>query len=273
MGTEIEIFLPKDEFFSEEKASLATTQVFEEFRRLESIFSRFQSDSELSHLNRVRESFISEELQQVLTFSLQIAHETNGVFNPLVNLSALGYSNDFWSKNFERKNAKALCLHYDGIRIHNGRVSLPENAFLDLGGCAKGYSVDKGVAILDTYFPHFLLNAGGDLFARGRFHEETWNVGIANPKNEEENIFVISLQDEALATSGSYRRKWDILQETYHHLVNGTTNTNSDTYYESVSVQTSSVLLADTFATTAFLLGEEHGQAFLAERNAIGYFA
>lgn len=62
MGTEIEIFLPKDEFFSEEKASLATTQVFEEFRRLESIFSRFQSDSELSHLNRVRESFISEEL-------------------------------------------------------------------------------------------------------------------------------------------------------------------------------------------------------------------
>ena len=100
-------FSSKRRIFSEEKASLATTQVFEEFRRLESIFSRFQSDSELSHLNQVRESFISEELQQVLTFSLQIAHETNGVFNPLVNLSALGYSNDFGVK-LRKKNAKAL---------------------------------------------------------------------------------------------------------------------------------------------------------------------
>ena len=141
-----------------------------------------------------------------------------------------------------------------------------------MGGCVKGYAVDQAVKELDKNFKNFLVNAGGDIFARGKFQEKKWSVGVANPENEEENIFLIEISDEALATSGSYRRKWKIGNESYHHIVSGNTNTNISTTLSSVTVQASSCMVADSFATICFLLGEEKGRKFLVENNAMGYF-
>ena len=95
MGTNIEILIPKEEDFDEEKAEMATQRVFVEFERLEQIFSRFQENSELSMLNKKRSQKVSDELRNVLEFAIQMAKETKGIFNPLINLSAIGYSRDF----------------------------------------------------------------------------------------------------------------------------------------------------------------------------------
>ncbi len=274
MGTDIEILIPKDHDFDQAKAQFASQKVFMEFHRLEQVFSRFREDSELSLLNKNRSMEVSSEFLEVLEFALGMANITNGIFNPLVRLASLGYSQDFWSQHFEKTVADKINLDFRDIKIEKklSTVHLPPHALLDLGGCVKGFTVDTAVSVMDEYFSDFVINAGGDLFARGLFYGEPWSIGIANPENEAENIFVIKAEDSAIATSGSYRRKWNIAQNQYHHLVSGTTNQNPENSPKSVTVTNASALMADTYATIALLLGKEEGQAFLFQHDSMGYF-
>ncbi len=288
MGTEIEIFIPLSEGKKIE-AQRNAHKVFHEFNRLEKIFSRFDADSQLSSVNTQRKKRVSPEFFEVLEFALQLAQKTDGVFNPLISLASLGYSTDFYSGKFSKKFPKKgqhISLDYEAIQRDKQlrEISLPPHAFLDLGGCVKGYAVDRGVKILDTSYNNFCINAGGDIFARGRFSSlEKWSIGIADPSdftNEEKNIFWIEIEDQALATSGSYKRRWNITENNqekcFHHLVSGKNNKNPSSQenpLQSVSIIADTCIEADSFATTCFLLGEEQGRNFCIEENVMGYFA
>ena len=103
MGTDIEILIPKHQNnFSDAKTEEEIEKAFQVFRDLEARFSRFLPDSELSLLNTQKKMVVSDEFLKVLQFSLSLAHQTNGVFNPLVSLSPLGYSADFSQKKFKK---------------------------------------------------------------------------------------------------------------------------------------------------------------------------
>ena len=272
MGTEIEILISKEKDFSEVKAEKSCLEVFQIFKDLEKKFSRFLPDSELSQLNQKREMKVSEEFFKVLEFSLQMAKKSEGVFNPLVSLSSLGYAHSFEKSQFEVKTKK-INLDFKNIKLdlENLKAHFPENSELDLGGCVKGYAVDKAVEKMKLSFENFIINAGGDLFASGNFHGEKWKVGIANPENPKEDIFLIEIQNQALATSGSYRRKWNIKNQNFHHLVSGKNNKNISKL-KSASVMAQTTMLADTLATIIFLLGEKSGDKFLEKYDTFGFY-
>lgn len=273
MGTQVEILIPKGKEYVEEKAKFHTEKCFELFEKYEQMFSRFRENSELSELNKKRKMQVSDDFFKLLDFAISLAKKTNGVFNPLVQLSALGYSHDFWSKTFIA-DKKEFSLDFEKIKMEKTKniVELSEHAFLDLGGCAKGFTVDKTVKYLDSFFSHFLVNAGGDMFARGNFHGEPWIVAVADPNDEEKDALLLDAENNAIATSGSYRRKWKNGEKEYHHLVLGNTNTNNTSHYASVTVEAKNTLFADSYATIAFLLGKEKGDIFLKENEAKGYF-
>lgn len=273
MGTEIEIAIPRDDFFDEEKAKKATENVFLLFDKYEAIFSRFDSNSELSRLNRREITQVSEELFQLSAFAFSLAKKTDGIFNPLVNLSVLGYAHDFGLGDFS-PDSSSVFLDFSTVIVDEKKKSifLPPNAKIDLNACAKGFSVDAAVKILDAFFPHFCIGAGGDFFVRGLFHGEKWEISIANPENENEDVEVLLLSDVAVATSGSYRRHWKTGKKSFHHLVSGKTNQNLKTEIMSVSVVAKTALEADAFATTVFLMGKKQGSQFLLHNNSRGYF-
>ena len=275
MGTELEICIPKNVDFSFDKAEESIEKVFELFEDLEQIFSRFLERSELSILNKKREVIVSSDFSRVLQFAKNMAIETNGLFNPLISLSSIGYSTNFFDKKFEIiTEKKSLNFNFKKIEINmkNNKVKLPENAFLDLGACAKGFAVDCAVLKMDKYFKNFLINAGGDLFARGNFHGKPWGVGISDPDDELEIFSVIDAENIAMATSGSYRRKWSVGDENFHHIVLGKNNETLKSDLKSVTVLAPTTMEADALATTAFLLGKEKGEQFLRKHNTIGYF-
>src|SRR5262249_59460320 len=63
------------------------------------------------------------------------------------------------------------------------------------------------------------INIGGDLIIRGRTAE---SVNIADPRSDSENsepIERLAVQDRAVATSGSYRRGFEIGGKHYSHIV------------------------------------------------------
>src|SRR3972149_4706112 len=75
-----------------------------------------------------------------------------------------------------------------------------------LGEAGKGYAVARaGRARAPA--ADFLVDAGGDIFASGHGPDgDGWVVAVANPLNEDENLDVVRLRDQALATSTVARR-------------------------------------------------------------------
>jgi len=272
-GTTLEVIIPKDGSFEEAPSEKVSEEVFSMFKKFDLIFSRFNKESELSVLNKERKAKVSPEFIELLKKALMFVEETNGVFNPLVNLSALGYSEDFHHNLFVKKGAEtSLDIRNVLIDENENTVELKSTAQLDLGGCAKGFAVDKAVSLAEKSLNNFIINAGGDLYAKGLFHGKKWEVGIANPKNEEENLEIIKISNKAVATSGSYRRKWTLEGEQYHHILSGKDGRPTANNISCVTVVADSCLEADVYAKTAFILGESEGQEFLGRKNLTGYF-
>lgn len=69
------------------------------------------------------------------------------------------------------------------ITVHNDRLASSNPAVqLDFGGIAKGYAVDRVIAMLaDHGIKRALVNAGGDLRAVGATARLPWRVGIKLP--------------------------------------------------------------------------------------------
>ena len=71
---------------------------------------------------------------------------------------------------------------------------------IDLGGIAKGFAVDRAIAVLRAHrVTTALVNAGGDLAA---FGPKAWPVHIRDPRDPRQTIGAIGIRDEALASTG-----------------------------------------------------------------------
>jgi thiamine biosynthesis lipoprotein ApbE len=92
---------------------------------------------------------------------------------------------------------------------------------LALNSFVKSYIMDRAAdAVLETPgVTAAVLNIGGDLVIRGPWTEP---VNIADPRSDAENSAPLErllLRDRAIATSGGYRRGFDIAGRHYSHIV------------------------------------------------------
>ena len=146
------------------------------------------------------------------------------------------------------------------IRLANSEV------VLDLGGIAKGYAIDRAVAVLrDAGVVNALVNAGGDLRAIGHKGGTPWRIGIQHPRRPKEVAAVSLLRgDVAMVTSGDYERFFIHKGVRYHHIMGPKQGAPARAGLISVSVQASEALVADILSTAIFVLGKESGLRLLA---------
>lgn len=86
--------------------------------------------------------------------------------------------------------------------LTDGRFDHRPEGDLDPSGYVKGWAVERAASLLEQGgLSRFYIEAGGDIAVRGR-----WTVGIRNPKDPARALLAIDLEDEAIATSGSYER-------------------------------------------------------------------
>ena len=70
---------------------------------------------------------------------------------------------------------------------------------ITLGGIAKGYAVDKCVALLQREgFVNFMVQAGGDMYVAGKKGADPWMVGIRDPRGPEGSMFALAPIDRPL---------------------------------------------------------------------------
>jgi thiamine biosynthesis lipoprotein len=134
---------------------------------------------------------------------------------------------------------------------------------IDLGGIAKGYAVDRGIAILaDRGIRHGTVTAGGDTRILGDRIGRPWVVGIRHPDDRQRVIARIPLEDAALSTSGDYERYFDEDGRRYHHIINPRTG-HSAGELRSVTIIGPDATTTDGLSTGVFVLGAERGLALI----------
>src|SRR5581483_3133547 len=93
---------------------------------------------------------------------------------------------------------------------------------------------------------NFYVEAGGDIQVKGRARPgQPWRIGIRNPFDRYQNIKVVELTDQAIATSGTAIRG--------QHIYNP--HGATDPAVVSLTVIGPTIYDADRFATAAFAMG------------------
>jgi thiamine biosynthesis lipoprotein len=130
----------------------------------------------------------------------------------------------------------------------------------DLGGIAKGYAVDLATETLRQLgFTSAIVNAGGDLSLIGtRRDGRPWRIAVRHPRQRDEFVGYLDLEDVCVATSGDYERCFISDGRRYHHILDPRTGMPGYAS-SSVTVVASQNCMADALATGLFLLGPDDG--------------
>jgi len=114
-------------------------------------------------------------------------------------------------------------------------------------GSSKGWAVERAARALDRLDDHdWLINAGGDVLGRAS-HGLPWQVAVEDPRDPSQVLCVVSLQNGAVATSGTAARG--------RHIIDPRTGRPAADHLLSATVVGPSLTWADVLATAAFVEG------------------
>jgi FAD:protein FMN transferase len=262
MGTRITV-----ELWSEDhaKAEQAIDAVLDEMRHIDETMSTYKPTSEISQVNdRAADGpmRISKELFDLLVTAKQYSEITDGAFD--ITYASVGYMYDFRKhvRPDDAQIAKALpAVNYRHVLLDpkNQTVQFSTKGVrIDLGGIAKGYSVDRGIDVLKGLgFTRAFVSAGGDSRIIGDRFGKPWVVGIRDPRKAEGNVIArIPLVNAAISTSGDYERFFDEGGVRYHHIIDPHTG-HSASKVRSATVIGPYATRTDGLSKTAFVLGPD----------------
>jgi len=268
MGTEVSVYLWYDDVA---KGTEAIAQVFAEVERIDALMSTYKEDSTISKINAEAASgpvAAGDELFQLILRSLDISILTLGAFD--ITYDSVGQYYDFR----EHLRPDQETIESDLDRIDYRLVKLDANAQtvefakdgvrINLGGIAKGYTVERCVTILrDLGIRNAIVTAGGDSRLLGDRRGKPWIVGVRNPREEGEVAVRIPLEDEAISTSGDYERYFDEDGIRYHHIIQPDTGTPAEGVHSATIVGPDAVI-TDALSTSVFVMGVDDGLTLIS---------
>jgi thiamine biosynthesis lipoprotein len=237
----------------------AWSTVRDEFEASEAAMSRFR-DSDVTRLNRAggRGAFmaIDRRLAVALHACDRATRVTDGRFDPRVidRLEAWGYRGAPLGVVAPAGlgSSRRIAERDDRGRM---RVSHP----IDLGGIGKGLALRWAAArIGELGVRRYLLDAGGDIVARGRGPAgDPWQIGIEDPGGGRDPLAVAALADGAIATSSIRRLRWEVDGRVRHHLVDPATGEPADGGLLAVTVAHADPAWAEVWSKSLFVAGRE----------------
>jgi thiamine biosynthesis lipoprotein len=183
-------------------------RVFAYFVSIDDIFSTYKAASEISRINRGE-------------------------------LPAAQYSEEMKA---------ILALSEQTKRDTHGYFDIQHDGIYDPSGIVKGWAIQHAATLLKAWnYRNFYIDAGGDIQVSGNKEGHPWRVGIRNPFNHNENVKVLALSNEGIATSGTAIRG--------QHIYNPHRRHTPLLDVVSITVIGPNVYDADRFATAAFAMG------------------
>eukprot|EP00761_Pharyngomonas_kirbyi_P005784 gb/GECH01005790.1/.p1 GENE.gb/GECH01005790.1/~~gb/GECH01005790.1/.p1 ORF type:complete len:793 (+),score=127.78 gb/GECH01005790.1/:1-2379(+) len=278
----VEMTVPYKIIIPKEKEELVQNVIYQVFEEINKTVNTWNPDSEVSKFNETK-AFQSVEMSQTFKNVIKLAekgyHMTDGYFNPICGEITKTWRKALFQRTLpdteEMNSVKKYCEEpqnftwNDLIEISDDTIQKKKNNIeLDLGGVAKGYTVD---VIIDQLTANGLVDAyvdwGSDIRTIGQHPDgRQWKCSISEPpwieklyekfiRNEAveslDSLKSVDVSSAAIATSGDYHQ---IFQLGYFHIMNPKTGDPlkaSGSTVASVTVICNSCALADIYATAA----------------------
>lgn len=197
LGTFVRI---RVEGLAPERAHAAIDSAFDEIAQVHRLMSFHAPDSDVSRLNREASTqpvSVDVRTYAVLARAAKIARHSDGAFDITVapELVARG----LLPAPAGTPAPDAMATWRDIQLLEGGHVQFTKPLWIDLGGIAKGYAVDRAVVVLQAYAPvQACVNAGGDLRVIGANSE---HVRLAPDHCETNETATVEIENGSLASS------------------------------------------------------------------------
>lgn len=247
------------------------------FARVDSLMSNWTTTSEVARLNR--EAYpgpvtVHPEVARVLDEALRVWRGTNGAMDitvePLVR--AWGFLGGTPRRPSQAQITAALAhvgsgkLAFDPATCRL-RFTAP-GVQVDLGGIAKGYSVDVAAESLKARgVTAALVDLSGNMVALGAPPgSDRWRIGIRDPRDRMPYFAQLRIRGEAISTSGQYEQFVASDGKTYGHILDPRSGRSAEGLI-SVTVVAATALECDAWDTGLFVLGPERARRKASERR------
>lgn len=176
--------------------------------------SIFDESSLLSRINANQTDSLDSHIANNIALAQRFSELSNGAYDITIRplTEAWGFGR---SVAEQRVNVDSILefVGCDKLRVEEGRIIKSDNRVqIDLNSIAKGYVVDLMAERLEALgVVNYMVNIGGEIRCKGyNGRGQRWSIGIETPYdgNMAMDSFekIIYIEDQAVATSGNYRR-------------------------------------------------------------------
>jgi thiamine biosynthesis lipoprotein len=203
------------------------------------------------------------EIIMIMERAVHVSEISGGKFDvtvyPLMKLWGFYDEKRLPSKNEIQEVLKNV--GYKNLRIKNGVMTkLKKGVAVDIGGIAKLYALEEGANVLKKAgIKSALIDAGGDIYAIGKYNGKDWKIGIRNPRGDGV-IGALDVSDMLVISSGDYERYFEKDGVRYHHLMDPATGYPARGL-SSVTILCRDPKTADGLSAAVFVMGMEKGFA------------
>jgi thiamine biosynthesis lipoprotein len=241
-----------------------------EFERINAVFSPWLESSELARINRLAAAdtvTVSPEMFAMFQRAGEFNRLTGGAFD--ASFAAAGKLYDFRAQ--QAPDAQALASAQAAVGWQHVRLNESTRGIryshagtrVDFGGIAKGYAIDRAVAVLRAHgIAHAYVALGGDSFVLGERDGRPWQIGIRHPRQANTAPVMIPASNLAVSTSGDYERFFERNGERIHHILTPGTGKPAQGLV-SVTIIANDSTTADALSTGVFVMGKEKGLALI----------
>jgi thiamine biosynthesis lipoprotein len=257
----------------------AVAAALDEVDRIDRLMSHYKNDSELSRVNREAAKAPIKAVPELFDFiaeCLRYSRESGGAFDITVGplMKAWGFFRGEGRMPGEAELARArnsvgyrhVVLNRKDGTIYFDRAGVE----IDLGGIAKGYAVDRAVAVLKQRgVTSALISAGGStIYALGAPPgKPAWEIEVQDPVERDKIATRVQLKDRALSVSGSYEKFFELNGKRYSHIMDPRTGLPVQGVL-SVTVITRDGLSGDALDNVFYVSGAERGRASMKNFSA-----
>lgn len=230
---------------------------------LEEQVSVTDEHSDIYAIDHTGSGSLSGNAAELMVQALELCRRTGGALDisvyPIVR--AWGFTTGSYQVPDEETIQSLLPLvDYTQIQYDaaTGVVTLPEGMEIDLGSVAKGYAGQLAAQILREHgVQSALLNLGGNVQTVGAKPDGSpWQIGIKDPQGEDA-MMVLSVEDQAVVTSGGYERYFEQDGQTHWHIMDPSTGHPADSGLLSVTIVGKQGIICDGLSTSLFVMGLE----------------
>ena len=240
--------------------------------------STYRLDSEISIFNSLNKNeaiHISDEFAIVLKRAIYWGEITKGAFDVSVLPSILLWRKgkpdreypDQWEPPTDLESVMEM------VKVDFKKINLNQNnliksfldQMIDLNAIAKGWGVDQLFEYMrDAGMKNFMVEIGGEVRTIGKNNKGShWKIGIDKPMigtvPGEQIYSVVSVSNQAMATSGNYRNFKEYENVPYSHIINPRTGRPTQSNIASVTVVAPNCMDADALATALNVMEVEEG--------------